>query len=117
MQINEQAVRERAYYIWEGEGRIHGRADAHWLRAEAELSAVAPAKKAAKAPARKAEGAEKVAKLAAKVAPAPVASKAKAAAPVAPARKAAKPKATAEAAVAAASVSKAKPARARTALH
>ncbi|CAA2105481.1 hypothetical protein MBUL_03215 [Methylobacterium bullatum] len=36
----EQQVRERAYYIWEGEGRVFGRADEHWLMAEAELRAV-----------------------------------------------------------------------------
>ncbi|AWI90655.1 DUF2934 domain-containing protein [Methylobacterium sp. DM1] len=33
----ENSVRERAYYIWEGEGRVFGRAEAHWLQAEAEL--------------------------------------------------------------------------------
>lgn len=33
----EQRVRERAYYIWEGEGRVFGRAADHWLRAESEL--------------------------------------------------------------------------------
>lgn len=33
----EQQVRERAYYIWEGEGRVFGRAAEHWLMAEAEL--------------------------------------------------------------------------------
>jgi hypothetical protein len=116
MSNNEQAVRERAYFIWEGEGRLHGQADAHWLRAEVELSETAPVKKAAKAPARKAEGAAKVAALSAKAAPAPVATPVAAAA-VSPARKAAKPKATAGAAVAAATVGKAKPARARAALH
>ncbi|GJE18892.1 DUF2934 domain-containing protein [Methylobacterium marchantiae] len=36
----EQQVRERAYYIWEGEGRVFGRADEHWLMAEAELRPV-----------------------------------------------------------------------------
>lgn len=41
MDLIEHRVRERAYYIWEDEGRVHGRADAHWLRAEAEV--VAPA--------------------------------------------------------------------------
>lgn len=35
----ERQVRERAYYIWEDEGRVFGRAEAHWLRAEAELRA------------------------------------------------------------------------------
>ncbi|KQO67215.1 DUF2934 domain-containing protein [Methylobacterium sp. Leaf89] len=33
----EQQVRERAYYIWEDEGRVFGQAEAHWLRAEIEL--------------------------------------------------------------------------------
>nr|WP_245517421.1 DUF2934 domain-containing protein [Methylorubrum sp. Q1] len=33
----ENSVRERAYYIWEGEGRVFGRAEAHWLQAESEL--------------------------------------------------------------------------------
>ena len=41
MDVIEHRVRERAYYIWEGEGRVHGRADAHWLRAEAEIAAPA----------------------------------------------------------------------------
>jgi hypothetical protein len=30
----ERTVREAAYYIWEKEGRIHGRDQDHWLRAE-----------------------------------------------------------------------------------
>ena len=53
MQISEHSVRERAYHIWEDEGRVHGRATAHWVRAETELSAVAApvAVKAASAPA------------------------------------------------------------------
>ena len=42
MDVIEHRVRERAYYIWEDEGRIHGRADAHWLRAEAEIAPPAP---------------------------------------------------------------------------
>ena len=33
----EQQVRERAYFIWEDEGRVFGQAEAHWLRAEIEL--------------------------------------------------------------------------------
>lgn len=37
--VTEHQVRERAYYIWEGEGRHCGRADTHWLQAEAELHA------------------------------------------------------------------------------
>ena len=43
MNLIEHRVRERAYFIWEGEGRVHGRADAHWLRAEAEIAAPAAA--------------------------------------------------------------------------
>ncbi|APT29521.1 60S ribosomal protein L22 [Methylobacterium phyllosphaerae] len=39
MLISEHQVRECAYYIWENEGRIHGHAAAHWIRAEAELRA------------------------------------------------------------------------------
>jgi hypothetical protein len=34
----EQQIRERAYAIWEGEGRPMDRADSHWLRAEAEIA-------------------------------------------------------------------------------
>ena len=33
----EQQIRERAYAIWEGEGRPLNRAEAHWLQAEAEI--------------------------------------------------------------------------------
>jgi hypothetical protein len=32
----EQAVRERAYLIWESEGRPEGRADDHWYFASTE---------------------------------------------------------------------------------
>ena len=68
MQISEHSVRERAYYIWEDEGRVHGRATAHWLRAETELHAVAapvaskaePAKAATKAKAAKPAAAKPV---------------------------------------------------------
>jgi hypothetical protein len=35
---NEQAIRERAYAIWEEEGRPEGRHLDHWLRAEAEIN-------------------------------------------------------------------------------
>jgi len=35
---NEQAIRERAYAIWEEEGRPGGRHLDHWLRAEAEIN-------------------------------------------------------------------------------
>ena len=33
----ERAVRERAYAIWEQNGRPEGRSLAHWLQAEAEI--------------------------------------------------------------------------------
>ncbi|MBN9563106.1 MAG: DUF2934 domain-containing protein [Alphaproteobacteria bacterium] len=32
----DRSVRERAYYIWEREGRPEGRAREHWLRAVAD---------------------------------------------------------------------------------
>ena len=34
----EQAIRERAYALWEQDGRPEGRSLAHWFKAEAELS-------------------------------------------------------------------------------
>jgi hypothetical protein len=34
----EQAIRERAYAIWEEEGRPEGRDVDHWLPAEAEIA-------------------------------------------------------------------------------
>lgn len=37
MTFFEQQVRVRAYHIWEDEGRVLGRAEDHWLRAEAEF--------------------------------------------------------------------------------
>jgi aspartyl/asparaginyl beta-hydroxylase (cupin superfamily) len=41
LQDREQAVRERAYAIWERDGRPEGRSLAHWCQAEAELDAKA----------------------------------------------------------------------------
>jgi hypothetical protein len=38
-QPREQAVRDRAYQIWEAEGRPDGKELDHWLRAEAEVIA------------------------------------------------------------------------------
>ena len=37
--LREQAIRERAYAIWEQEGRPDGKDLDHWLRAEAEIIA------------------------------------------------------------------------------
>ena len=33
----EQRIRERAYEIWESEGKPHGRDDDHWRRAEVDV--------------------------------------------------------------------------------
>lgn len=35
---NDQDIKERAYAIWEAEGRPHGRADAHWRQAQEDLA-------------------------------------------------------------------------------
>ena len=35
---NDEAIRDRAYQIWEREGRPHGRDRDHWLQAAWELS-------------------------------------------------------------------------------
>jgi hypothetical protein len=35
---SRDAIRERAYVIWEREGRPHGRELEHWLQAESELA-------------------------------------------------------------------------------
>lgn len=35
---NEQKVRDRAYFLWEREGRPEGRAHDHWTRAVMEAS-------------------------------------------------------------------------------
>ena len=34
----QNKIRERAYQIWEREGRQHGRAEDHWSQAERELA-------------------------------------------------------------------------------
>lgn len=36
---HEERIRERAYEIWERDGRPEGKAVEHWLRAEAEVAA------------------------------------------------------------------------------
>lgn len=51
IQPTEQAIRDRAYAIWEREGRPHGRERDNWLQAAWELSgeeAKAAARKTAK---------------------------------------------------------------------
>jgi hypothetical protein len=50
----DSAIRSRAYEYWQAEGELPGRDLDHWLRAEAEVKAVAaPAKKPTRSPARK----------------------------------------------------------------
>jgi Protein of unknown function (DUF2934) len=39
-----ERIRRRAYSLWEEEGRPEGCADAHWLRAEAEVIGAAEAR-------------------------------------------------------------------------
>jgi Protein of unknown function (DUF2934) len=36
---HEHRIRDRAYAIWEREGRPEGKDQEHWLRAEAEIAA------------------------------------------------------------------------------
>ena len=94
MQISEHHVRECAYFIWENEGRIHGQAAAHWLRAETELHANATLA----ATVIPAVTAEKAAIPASAKAAAPKVAAPKVAAPKAAAPKAAAPKAATKAA-------------------
>jgi hypothetical protein len=39
----ENAIRQRAYEIWQAEGEGHGDALSHWLRAQEEISRAKPA--------------------------------------------------------------------------
>ncbi|RUP12207.1 MAG: DUF2934 domain-containing protein [Methylobacterium sp.] len=140
MLISEHQVRECAYYIWENEGRIHGHAAAHWIRAEAELRANAmlaagvasktvEAPKATKAAAAKTASAKPAAAKPADAKPAttksasakPTAAKPTAAKPAA-VKAAAKPVApktvrASKAAVTAGLAAKAKPARTAASMH
>jgi hypothetical protein len=50
----EQQVRERAFHLWEQDGRPHGRADHHWLMAERDIRTAVAQPEAKTAPARKA---------------------------------------------------------------
>jgi Protein of unknown function (DUF2934) len=36
--VSDDAIRERAYQIWEREGRPHGRDFEHWVMAQVELA-------------------------------------------------------------------------------
>ena len=72
---NDEAIRDRAYAIWEREGRPQGRERDHWLQARWELSgeeakaaaAPKPAAKARKPAAKARKPAAKARKPAAKV--------------------------------------------------
>jgi len=44
-----ERIRQRAYSLWERDGRPHGRQMAHWLQAERELAETVRRPKAAKA--------------------------------------------------------------------
>jgi hypothetical protein len=62
VRLEEARLRVRAYFLWEREGRPHGRAEEHWRRAaEAEAAAAAAAMQAGheapRAQGRKASGA------------------------------------------------------------
>lgn len=49
----DSAIRSRAYQYWKAEGELPGRDLDYWLKAEAEVQAVAaPAKKTAASPAK-----------------------------------------------------------------
>jgi len=39
MQNLEHAIRERAYHLWDANGRQEGNAEAHWLTAQREILA------------------------------------------------------------------------------
>ncbi len=43
MELREERIRERAYQIWEREGKPHGREAEHWRQAASEIEAEAEA--------------------------------------------------------------------------
>ena len=47
MQVKDDAIRDRAYQIWEAEQRPEGKEMEHWLRAEAEVRGASEAPKPA----------------------------------------------------------------------
>jgi hypothetical protein len=52
MQDLDSAIRERAYYLWIGDGCPEGKADAYWLDAQRALLAASLSVPAAEAPAK-----------------------------------------------------------------
>ncbi len=73
----EQTIRERAYQIWEREGRIHGRDQEHWHSARLELAQPLEEKAAIAVKASKSAAPAKKAAAKSKAAPPPVATAAK----------------------------------------
>jgi hypothetical protein len=83
----EQTIRERAYDIWEREGRAHGRHEEHWHAAKFELTNAARDAEPIAVPLKAAAGVEKSRRKAAPVEPpAAVASPRRRRAPVRPAQ-------------------------------
>jgi hypothetical protein len=71
----EQKIRERAYQLWEQEGRIHGRNEQHWHLAKLELtSTIEVPAVAIEAPVAAAEPAKKKGRRAAEKPAVPVAA-------------------------------------------
>jgi hypothetical protein len=52
MQDLDSAIRERAYYLWIGDGCPEGKADAYWLDAQRALLAASVSVPASEAPAK-----------------------------------------------------------------
>jgi hypothetical protein len=50
--ISDDSIRERAYQIWEREGRPHGRDYDHWIQARVELIAEAASNQRPRKPAQ-----------------------------------------------------------------
>ena len=75
--ISDDAIRQRAYYLWEADGRPEGRADHYWYLANVEATRMLAAEpaKPARSKAVKAAPAEKPAAKPAKTAAKPAAAK------------------------------------------
>ena len=93
MAANEDRIRQRAYQIWEQEGRPHGNDLKHWMQAFQEIaeSAGAKAPRTKKAAAPKSAGAAKPKAASSKAAKAKPAAGAQSAPATTPPPKASKP--------------------------
>lgn len=56
MTDTQRRISDRAYAIWEAEGRPEGRHEQHWLAAEAESRATAPKRARRRPPASETDG-------------------------------------------------------------